>query len=211
MTVQEYLEASRGKRIAYRLARNPAIMFVLGPLYVFLIQHRIPMPRASRQSRASVHWTNLAIAAMAGAMGWAIGFTAYAVLQVAVVMVAGTAGLWLFYVQHQFEGVYWQRSDQWDPIEAALRGSSFYKLPRVLQWFTGSIGFHHLHHLDPRIPNYNLEKCHLADPLFQSVPPVTLLSSLKSITFRLWDEQRRRLVGFGHLRTLRRASPSPAP
>jgi omega-6 fatty acid desaturase (delta-12 desaturase) len=117
--------------------------------------------------------------------------------------VAGTAGVWLFYVQHQFEGVYWARQGEWDYTTVALQGSSFYKLPKVLQWFTGSIGFHHIHHLRPGIPNYNLEKCHKAVPLFQTVKPVTLFSSLKSLTFRLWDEQRQRLVGYGHLRTVR--------
>jgi omega-6 fatty acid desaturase (delta-12 desaturase) len=110
----------------------------------------------------------------------------------------------LFYVQHQFEGVYWERGADWDYVAAALKGSSFYKLPKVLQWFTGSIGFHHIHHLSPSIPNYNLEKCHKADPLFQSVPPVTLFSSFKSFTFRLWDEQRHRLVGYGCLKDFRR-------
>src|SRR5881398_1785066 len=117
---------------------------------------------------------------------------------------AGTAGVWLFYVQHQFEGVYWERREEWDYAQAALQGSSFYKLPRILQWFSGNIGFHHIHHLSPRIPNYHLEKCHKSEPVFQSVPPVTLFSSLKSLTFRLWDEQRRKLVGYRSLRTLRR-------
>jgi omega-6 fatty acid desaturase (delta-12 desaturase) len=119
-------------------------------------------------------------------------------------MVAGSGGFWLFYVQHQFEGVYWERGAEWNYATAALQGSSFYKLPKVLQWFTGNIGFHHIHHLSPRIPNYHLEKCHDAEPLFHTVKAVTLLSSLKSLTLRLWDEQRRQLVGYGHLRTLRR-------
>ena len=111
--------------------------------------------------------------------------------------------MWLFYVQHQFEGVYWERGGDWDYCTAALKGSSFYKLPKVLQWFSGNIGFHHIHHLSPRIPNYHLEKCHRAEPLFQTVQPVTLFGSLKSLTFRLWDEQRQRLVGYGVLRTVR--------
>jgi omega-6 fatty acid desaturase (delta-12 desaturase) len=119
-------------------------------------------------------------------------------------MVAGGLGVWLFYVQHQFEGVYWERGDEWDYTAAALQGSSFYKLPKILQWFSGNIGFHHIHHLSFRIPNYNLERCHRAHPLFQKVPPVTLLASLKSLTFRLWDESERRLVSFRHLRNLRR-------
>ena len=124
--------------------------------------------------------------------------------QLTILMVAGSAGVWLFYVQHQYEGVYWERSEKWDYVSAALHGSSFYKLPKILQWFSGNIGFHHIHHLSARIPNYNLERCHKAEPLFQTVKPITLVSSLKSFTFRLWDEQHRRLVGYGHLRTLRR-------
>jgi omega-6 fatty acid desaturase (delta-12 desaturase) len=107
-------------------------------------------------------------------------------------------------VQHQFEGVYWERGNDWDYAAAALHGSSFYKLPRVLQWFSGNIGFHHIHHLSPRIPNYHLEKCHNAEPLFQTVKPVTFFTSLKAVTFRLWDEQRRKLVGYRHLRNFRR-------
>jgi omega-6 fatty acid desaturase (delta-12 desaturase) len=120
--------------------------------------------------------------------------------QVGIMAVAGAVGTWLFYVQHQFEGVYWERKGEWDFLEAALKGSSFYKLPGVLPWFSGNIGFHHIHHLSPRIPNYNLERCHNAEPLFQTVPPVTFLSSLKSMAFRLWDERGNRLVGFSHLR-----------
>ena len=117
---------------------------------------------------------------------------------------AGSAGVWLFYVQHQYEGVYWERTEKWDYVSAALHGSSFYKLPKILQWFSGNIGFHHIHHLSARIPNYNLERCHKAEPLFQTVKPITLISSLKSFTFRLWDEQQRELVGYGRLRAIRR-------
>jgi acyl-lipid omega-6 desaturase (Delta-12 desaturase) len=204
LTVQEYLESSRGKRFAYRLARNPVVLFVLAPLFLFLVKHRFPKAEAGRRERYSVYWTNLAVLGMVAALGWAFGFKAYLLIQLTVMMVAGSVGLWLFYVQHQFEGVYWERRNEWDYTAAALKGSSFYKLPRVLQWFSGNIGFHHLHHLSPRIPNYHLEKCHEADPVFQSVPPVTLFASFKSLSFRLWDEQRRRLVGYGHLRSLRR-------
>ena len=202
MTVQEYLESSRAKRFAYRLARNPIVLFVLAPLFLFLVRHRLPKAAASRRERYSVYWMNLAILGMAAVMAAIFGLKAYLLIQFTALMVAGSAGFWLFYVQHQFEGVYWERRDEWDYAAAALQGSSFYKLPRVLQWFSGNIGFHHIHHLSPRIPNYNLEKCHQADPLFQTVKPVTLFSSFKSLTFRLWDEQRRRLVGYRHLRTL---------
>ena len=204
MTVQEYLESSRGRRFAYRLARNPFILFVLAPLYVFLVRHRIPKANANRRERRSVYWMNLAILAMASVMVAIFGLKNYLIIQFTALMVAGAAGFWLFYVQHQFEGVYWERRNDWDYAAAALQGSSFYKLPRVLQWFSGNIGFHHIHHLSPRIPNYNLERCHRANVLFQSVKPVTLLSSFKSLTFRLWDEQRRKLVSFRHARLLQK-------
>lgn len=204
LTVQEYLESSRGKRFAYRLARNPVVLFVLAPLFVFLVQQRFPSSKAGRRERYSVYWTNLAVLGMAASLSLTFGFEVYLLIQLTVLVVAGAAGVWLFYVQHQFEGVYWARHDEWDYTTVALQGSSFYKLPKILQWFTGNIGFHHIHHLRPGIPNYNLEKCHKAVPLFQTVKPVTLFSSLKSLTFRLWDEQRQKLVSYGHLRTVRR-------
>jgi acyl-lipid omega-6 desaturase (Delta-12 desaturase) len=196
MTVQEYLEASRWKRRAYTLARNPAILFVVAPLFLFLVIERLPTRKEGRRERLSVYGTNAAIALMATGLVWLLGWKAYLLFQVAAMMVAGSAGVWLFYVQHQFEGVYWERGPEWEYEKAALQGSSFYKLPRVLQWFSGSIGFHHIHHLSPRIPNYHLEKCHRSEPLFQSVKPVTLISSLKSLGFRLWDEQQGRMVGY---------------
>ncbi len=204
LTVQEYLESSRWKRFAYRLARNPFVLFVLAPLFLFLIWQRIPNPKSGGREQRSVYWTNLGILLMVGGLIWLFGWKAYVVIQLLVTMTAGAAGVWLFYVQHQFEGVYWERGGDWDYATAALKGSSFYKLPKVLQWFSGNIGFHHIHHLSPRIPNYHLEKCHKAEPLFQTVKPVTLFSSLKSFTFRLWDEQRRKLVGYGALRAIRR-------
>src|SRR5687767_7932550 len=211
MTVQEYLESSRGKRFAYRLARNPIVLFVIAPLYLFLIGQRFPSAKASKRERYSVYWMNLAILGMAIALSSIFGINAYVLIQLTVMGVAGSAGVWLFYVQHQFEGVYWERGDEWDYTAAALQGSSFYKLPRILQWFSGNIGFHHIHHLSARIPNYHLEKCHKAEPLFQSVKPVTLLGSFKSFTFRLWDEQRRKLVGYSALREARRQRLQPVP
>lgn len=204
LTVQEYLEASRWKRFAYRLARNPIVLFVLAPLFLFLVWQRIPNPKAGSRERRSIYWTNLGLLGMAAGMSWLFGWKAYLIIQLSVMAVAGSAGIWLFYVQHQFEGVYWERGADWDYTTAALKGSSFYKLPRILQWFSGNIGFHHIHHLSPRIPNYNLERCHKSEPLFQTVKPVTLFASFKSFTFRLWDEQRRKLVGYGHLRAIRR-------
>lgn len=204
LTVQEYLDASRWKRFSYRLARHPIVLFVLAPMFLFLVKHRFSFGKASRRERDSVHWTNLAILGMAAGLSWILGFEAYLLIQLTVMAIAGSAGVWLFYVQHQFEGVCWERREEWDYAAAALEGSSFYKLPKVLQWFSGNIGFHHIHHLSPRIPNYHLEKCHKAEPLFQKVKPVTLFSSFKAVNFRLWDEQRRELVGYGRLRAIRR-------
>ncbi len=196
MTVQEYLEASRWKQRAYRLARNPFILFVIAPLVLFLVLERVPTHRDGRRERLSVHATNVALALMLVGLSWVFGWRAYVLLQLATVMVASSAGVWLFYVQHQFEGVYWERGEDWDYEKAALQGSSYYKLPRILQWFSGNIGFHHIHHLSPRIPNYHLEKCHRSEPLFQTVKAVTLFSSLKSFKFRLWDERLRKMVGY---------------
>jgi omega-6 fatty acid desaturase (delta-12 desaturase) len=208
LTVREYLECSRWKRFAYRLVRNPGVLFVFAPLYMFLIKHRFPKAKAGRRERQSVYWTNLGVVGLGAGLSLVFGLKAYLVIQLTAMAVAGSAGVWLFYVQHQFEGVYWQRHGQWDYFKAALEGSSFYKLPGILQWFSGNIGFHHIHHLSPRIPNYNLERCHHAEPLFQTVPPITLFGSLKSFAFRLWDEKRHRLVGFGHLRNLRQGNTS---
>lgn len=203
LTVQEYLEASRWKRFAYRLARNPVVLFVLAPFVLFLFLERFPNAKGGLREQLSVHLTNLLILVVAVALSALVGWKAYIILQVALVMIAGSAGVWLFYIQHQFEGVYWERREHWDYEKAALQGSSFYKLPRILQWFSGNIGFHHIHHLSPRIPNYHLEKCHRAEPLFQTVKEVTLFSSLKSVGFRLWDEQRGKMVGFSALARIR--------
>lgn len=210
LTVQEYLESSRWKRLAYRLARNPVALFVIAPAFLFLVKHRVPPLSARKRERMSVYWTNLAIAIVAVALSYGIGWKAYLLIQLPVVIIAATAGVWLFYVQHQFEGVYWERREEWDFQTAALKGSSFYKLPKVLQWFTGSIGFHHIHHLSPSIPNYRLEKCHKENTALQQVNTVTILSSFKSFQFRLWDEQNGKLVGYRHLKSLRRAQAKAA-
>ena len=116
---------------------------------------------------------------------------------------AGTAGVWLFYVQHQFEGTYFEKSENWNHVDAALKGSSFYQLPKILEWFTGSIGYHHIHHLSPRVPNYNLSRAHAENPLFQDIQPITLWTSFKSIKYRIWDEDRKKLMGFGYIKTYR--------
>ena len=191
MTVREYLESSRWKRFAYQLARNPIVLFVLAPLFVFVVMQRFPSPRANPRERHSVWWMNLALLTMTVGLSLVFGVRAYLLIQLIMLMVAGAAGLWMFYMQHQFETTYWRPQGE------------FYKLPKILQWFSGNIGFHHIHHLSPRIPNYNLQKCHEADPLFQQVKHMTLLSSMKSLTLRLWDENTRKLVGYGRMRQLR--------
>jgi len=207
MTVQEYLESTRWKRFAYRLARNPFVLFIVAPVFLFLIRQRFSTPGAKPRERHSVWWMNLAIFGMVLTLSLIFGWKTYLLLQLIITMVSGAAGVWLFYVQHQFEGTYWEHSGEWDYTAAALQGSSFYKLPKILQWFSGNIGFHHIHHLSPRIPNYNLQPCHESHPLFKSVKPVTLRSSLKSLAFRLWDESRQRLVSFRQIRDSLRSTP----
>lgn len=204
LTVEEYLNASSWTRLAYRITRSPFVLFVIAPLYLFLVHYRFPSSSVGPRERRGVHWTNAALLAIVAVMSLTIGIKGYLLIQLPVFMISGMAGVWLFYVQHQFEGVYWQRGPDWDFTEAALRGSSFYKLPRVLQWFSGNIGYHHIHHLSPGIPNYSLEKCHREIPLFQQIKPVTLWSSFRSLSFRLWDERSNRLVGFGPVRAIRR-------
>jgi omega-6 fatty acid desaturase (delta-12 desaturase) len=204
MTVEEYLQASRWRRFAYRLARNPLVLFVIAPLFMFLVLQRFPSSRAAGRERLDVWSMNLTLLVVAAAMSRIFGWLPYVILQATAISVAASAGVWLFYIQHQFEDAYWERGEGWDYTEAALKGSSFYQLPRILQWFSGNIGFHHVHHLSPRIPNYNLEACHRSDPLFHEVTPMTLLSSMRSFTLRLWDESTKKLVGFKHLRDLRK-------
>jgi omega-6 fatty acid desaturase (delta-12 desaturase) len=211
MTVQEYLESSRWRRFAYRLARNPLILFVIAPVFLFAIRERFPSPSANTRERHSVWLMNTALFAMVVSLSLIFGWKEYLLIQLTIMVFSGAIGVWMFYVQHQFEGTYWERGEAWEYTAAALQGSSFYRLPRLLQWFTGNIGFHHIHHLSPRIPNYNLERCHRSNPLFEQVQAVTMLTSLKSLTFHLWDEQKRRLVSFGQIRHLPRvktAAPS---
>ena len=204
MTVQEYLESSRWKRFAYRLARNPFILFVVAPIFLFVVLERFPSSKANTRERHSVWLMNGALLCMVAALCFIFGVKAFLLIQLTIMMFSGAAGVWMFYVQHQFDGAYWERAEDWDYTSAALQGSSFYRLPAILQWFTGNIGFHHIHHLSPRIPNYNLERCHQSHRIFEEVKPVTIVSSLKSLTYHLWDEQKRRLVSFRQIRNRRR-------
>jgi acyl-lipid omega-6 desaturase (Delta-12 desaturase) len=203
LTVTEYLASSRWKKFTYRLARNPIVLFLVSPLFLFLVIQRFPGTQATKRERHSVWWMNLAILVVGTILSILIGIGPYLVFQLGSLAVAASAGVWLFYVQHQFEDAYWERGEQWDYSVAAMKGSSYFKLPRVLQWFSGNIGFHHIHHLSPRIPNYNLERCHRSDPMFRDIRPITLIGSLKTLSLRLWDESSRKLVSFGHLRKKR--------
>jgi len=198
MTVQEYLEAPWWKRFGYRIMRQPVFMFFFGSLIVFVITQRIP-PGKGKREIASVWWTNLALAIWITLMSFLFGWKAYLIVQLLVIFFGASVGIWLFYVQHNFEGAYWERHDKWDFLNAGLQGSSFYKLPAVLQWFTGNIGFHHIHHLSPKIPNYKLPKAFKENRIFH-VKPLTLWSSFKSLTLRLYDEKTRKMVGWSVLK-----------
>ena len=205
MTVDEYLAASRGARFKYRVYRNPFIMFVVGPWWEFVIKQRIPRKGLQRREQMSVWWTNLALLMLIGGLSMWIGLKAVVMIQAPIFLVSGLLGVWLFYVQHQYDGALWARHEEWDYATMSLYGGSYYKLPRILQWFTGNIGFHHIHHLSPRIPNYLLEKAHREVPLFQSATTLTIRSSLKSLRLHLWWEMEKRLVSFREIRHLLRA------
>ncbi|MFO7594937.1 MAG: fatty acid desaturase [Desulfocurvibacter africanus] len=211
LTVEEYRALSRSKRLAYRLYRNPFIFLGIGPTFSFLIAQRWPRSKGGKVKRSSVMITNLAILAIMLMAGLTIGLPTYLLIQVPIMLIAGAIGIWLFYVQHQFEGVYWSRHENWDPVRAALLGSSYYKLPKFLQWFTGNIGLHHAHHVLPRIPNYKLQQSHDASPVLQTVRPLTLGGSLKSLRLNLWDEKQQKLVSFGALKEQRYTEPPTMP
>ncbi|HLV37283.1 MAG TPA: fatty acid desaturase [Spirillospora sp.] len=198
LTYDEYQKLPRWKKIAYRIYRNPFFIFIIGPTFDFVLLQRLPYVNVSSKAREknSVTWTNLALLGIFLVMGFTIGFKEYILVQLPIIAIASSLGVWFFYIQHQYENVYWERHEEWDYATAALYGSSFYKLPRILQWLSGNIGFHHIHHLSPRIPNYKLEECHYSSPIFQEVEPLTLLTSLKSARVRLWDEDRHKMIGY---------------
>ena len=200
MTVQEYLDAPRWKRFAYRLMRNPFFLLGLAPIGMFLFQQRISHPKATKREKRSVWVTNVALVVVAFLASLAFGFWTYFLIQLLVLAVAGGIGVWLFYLQHQFEDTYWQRGESWDFVDAALQGSAYLRLPRVLQWFTGNIGFHHVHHLDARIPNYRLQACHEAHAEFREVNTLTLFRSIRVFGLALWDEASQKLVHFGFVK-----------
>jgi omega-6 fatty acid desaturase (delta-12 desaturase) len=201
LTVDEYRRSSPGRRLAYRLFRNPLVMFGLGPVYALMLQPRLA-PRTMRpRLRRSVMRTNVAIAAMVGAMCWLVGWREYMIVQLPVALLAGSAGVWLFYVQHQFEDTYWEHGADWSYTDAALRGSSHLALPGLLRFFTSNIGLHHVHHLNARIPSYNLQRAHDENPVFHAVPTLTLWDGLRAVRLKLWDEEQGRLVTFAAARS----------
>ncbi len=204
LTVEEYLSAPRFKRFIYRIFRNPLFLFTIIPLVLFLIIQRFPSKGAKKRERYSVIFTNVAIAAIITVMSLTLGFQNYLLIQLPVIIMAASAGMWLFYVQHQYEGVYWSRHQSWDLTRSGLEGSSYYKLPKVLQWIVGNIGLHHIHHVKANIPNYNLQRCYNEVSALQTVAPLTLRKSLKSLWLNLWDEQRQKLVSFRSIRLLPR-------
>lgn len=200
LTIQEFKESSSWVKLQYRLYRNPLIIFFIGPIFVFTIKQRFTRQHTGSNGKSSVHYCNLGLLVYSLIMIYFMGFWPFLILQFIVISVASIIGVWLFYVQHQFEETYWEHTENWTLVESALEGSSFYKLPRVLQWFSGNIGFHHIHHLSSKIPNYRLEKAYYDEEIFQEIEPLTIKRSLSLINFRLWDEENRKMVGFNVLR-----------
>jgi len=202
MTVEEYINASFWVRLQYRLYRNPLVMFGLGPAYLFLVSNRFNRKGARKKERINTYVTNVSVIVLYTLLCLAIGWQAFLMIQLPIMFVSGLLGIWLFYVQHQFEDSYFEEEENWDYVKAAIDGSSYYKLPKLLQWVTGNIGFHHVHHLSPKVPNYHLEKAHDSTPPLQQATTITLRSSLKALRFRLWDESSKTFVGFQEAKIL---------
>ncbi|MGE0552339.1 MAG: fatty acid desaturase [Gemmatimonadales bacterium] len=210
-TVQEYLSRGWWGRLAYRIYRNPLILLVFGPAFL-MVKHRFARKDGNfgPKERRNVLATNLTLLGLAIVAGIFGVLDEAALIYFPSILLAGTLGVWLFYVQHQFEDTYWKPAGEWRYEVAALHGSTYLRLPKVLQWFTGNIGLHHVHHLSPRIPNYRLQACHDEHPAFQRVPTIGIRDGIRSLWLKLWDEDSERLVGFGYLRQLHRAKP-PTP
>ncbi len=205
LTVDEYLALDWRGKLRYRIFRSPWLLFFVTPSLLFIFAHRVPYKtnKAEKRARASVWWTNAAIAALILVTGALIGYKQLLLLQLPISMFAASTGVYLFYVQHQFEDTYWRRHKEWDYETAALVGSSFFKLPKVLQWFSGNIGFHHVHHLNPKIPNYLLEQAHEENEIFHVVETLTIRKSIRSAFLHLWDEKSQQLISFRRLRQLK--------
>jgi len=203
LTVREYMARNWLGRFGYRLYRHPAVMFGLGPAYLFVLQHRAPiglMWGAGWKPWISTMSTNAAIATLAAGLIWLIGFGPFLLIHGPIVLISGSFGVWLFYVQHQFEETSWARDGDWSLPEAALHGSSHYDLPIVLRWFSANIGVHHIHHLSSKIPYYRLREALTNHPELAGISRLTLWQSLRCVNFALWDESARRLISFRALR-----------
>jgi len=206
LTVAEYGALAWRGRLGYRLLRNPLLMFIVGPIVAMVIGPRIVARGARPRMRRSVLVTNLALAALIGTLCWLVGWRAYLLVGAPPALLAGSIGIWLFYVQHQFEDAYWESGETWSYADAALRGSSYLRLPRPLRFCTGNIGYHHVHHLSARIPSYNLPRAHDENPIFHDVPTLSLWDGVRAVALKLWDEDRGRLVTFAQARTGARAA-----
>ena len=204
LTVDEYLARSRWGRLKYRMYRSPFVLFVLGPIFLLFVRH-LPSAGIARTTKTKVESraTTAAIAAIVLALMLVIGWKAVLLVYGPIILIAGATGNWLFYVQHQFEDAYWEAHEGWDYAEAAIKGASYYRLPRVLEWMTGRIGLHHVHHLDPKIPNYHLRRCHDENGVLQAVTVLTIRESIRTASLKLWDAEHRRMVGFRALRSRR--------
>ena len=200
MTKEEYSSSTKWARLKYRIYRHPLVMFGIGSLYVFLIRNRMTLKGMTRKEIVNIWITNAALAIIFMGMGLAIGFWTFLIIQLSILYISAISGLWLFYLQHQYEDVTWYRSKDWNFRTVALEGSSYVKFPKLLQWFSGNIGFHHIHHLSSRIPNYYLSKCYRENNVFNEVKPVTFMMALRSLKLRLWDEQIQKMVSFSSQR-----------
>ena len=202
LTVDEYLAAPFKLRFAYRFYRNPLVMFGLGPIYVFLLKNRFNRKGARKKEKNNTYLTNALIVVFAALLCLAVGWQSFLLVQGSIFMISGSIGIWLFYVQHTFEDSYFEENEEWEYVLAAVEGSSFYKLPKLMQFLTGNIGYHHVHHLSPRVPNYKLEMAHNNTQPLENVPTITLATSLRSLRFRLWDEESKNFVSFKDIKYL---------
>jgi omega-6 fatty acid desaturase (delta-12 desaturase) len=209
MTTVEYAALGRKARLGYRLFRNPIVMFGVGPIFALVIAPRLVPRGAPPRVRRSIRATNVAVVLFVGGLCWLMGWKDYLLIQAPTVMLAGMAGIWLFYVQHQFEDAYWEIGQNWNYADAALRGSSYLKLRQPLQFFTGNIGLHHVHHLNPRIPNYNLQRAHDENEVFHDVPVITFIDGIRATRLKLYDQQLGRLVTFAEARNNHRHRKHP--
>lgn len=200
LTVKEYLSLTPWEQLKYRLYRHPLILFATGPLILFLGGYRFVSGHGGKRERHNIYLTNLALLAICLVMTLTIGFKSYLLVQLPICVFTASIAGWLFYIQHQFEDTYWERRPNWEYTAAALRGSSYYKLPKILQWFTGNIGLHHIHHLSPKIPNYYLQRCLDANPTFQQTTTITFWRGFKASSLKLWDEQEQKLISFAQFK-----------